>query len=133
MGIYLDETLSSVLAPFLEKRGYKPAPRNADFVFINDRLVLIVTYDPRDDASIWFGALDKAIDPAFGDFNTYSLRKSLSSYEHWLRMLAVDSNKFSFSCGGWESRGLRTPDFAYLISVVMDTLSAVERLALAGP
>jgi hypothetical protein len=132
METYADKTLSSVLAPFLQSCGYKPAPRNYDFVFIKDRFVFIVNYDLRDDASIWFGVLNNAVDPIFGDFNTYSLRDSLSPYEHWLKLLSVNSAEFTSSCGGWVTGGLKTPDFAYLSSVVMDTLVAVEKLVLTN-
>lgn len=130
MGIYGDRDLDSVLAPFLVQSGYEPAPRQFSFAFVKQPLALVLSYDPRDNASLWFGKLEQHIDPIFGDFSPLALRKSLHPFEYWLRLTGQDPKRFSSALGGWEDGGLRLPDFAYLSEVVLRNLAGIETMAL---
>jgi hypothetical protein len=116
----------------LKARGYE-WPELMRNIWINGQYVFRFSYEHRECAAIEFGRADRPINTMFPGFDDPWLSQCLRPYSGWLTTIGIEPQTFAHCLGGWESGGLRQPDFASLLTIIEATLPKIEAVASNAP
>lgn len=116
----------------LKTHGYE-WPELMRNIWVKGQYVFRFSYEYRECATIEFGWADRPINKMFPNFDGSWRGRCLRPYSAWLTTIGIEPQAFAHCLGGWETGGLRQPDFASLLTIIEVTLSKVEAVASSAP
>ena len=123
-----DEKIREILLPTLRELVYVQVSVMFQ-LFVKDRALLYLGYEPREKAYVRFGVHDEPIDIRFSDFSSGWWEKNLYPYEEWLSRVGRDQSALVHAYGEWEEGGLRLPQFEIVCKEIQKSLPIVEEYA----
>ncbi len=116
------------MGPHFQERGYlRPS---WEPLFVSERFFIIFQYDPRDSLSVRFGEHKANCASEFIREEDIDIYKDGHFYGKLMEAAGLETEQFYNACGEYTSSGIRCPNLELVFSMILASLSKVEKTTL---